>query len=59
MQYVSTRGSAPPPRIRRCNARGASPPTGGLYVPESWPSFSKADIAAMRGLSYVATRPSR
>jgi threonine synthase len=28
---------------------------GGLYVPESWPSFSAAEIAALRGLSYVDT----
>ncbi len=28
---------------------------GGLYVPESWPSFSAAEIAGMAGLSYVET----
>ena len=26
---------------------------GGLYLPAEWPHFSKAEIAAMRGLSYV------
>jgi threonine synthase len=31
---------------------------GGLYVPETWPSLSKAEIGALRGLSYpkLATR---
>jgi threonine synthase len=31
---------------------------GGLYVPQSWPRWSAAEIAALRGLSYdrVATR---
>ena len=28
---------------------------GGLYVPQSWPSFSPAEIADMAGLSYVET----
>ncbi|UYN97856.1 MAG: threonine synthase [Enhydrobacter sp.] len=26
---------------------------GGLYLPARWPQFSKAEIAAMRGLSYA------
>jgi threonine synthase len=26
---------------------------GGLYLPESWPQFSKAEIAALKGKSYV------
>ena len=26
---------------------------GGLYLPESWPQFSREDIKAMQGLSYV------
>jgi threonine synthase len=26
---------------------------GGLYVPETWPQFSAADIRALRGLSYA------
>ncbi len=31
---------------------------GGLYVPETWPTLSKAEIGALRGLSYpeLATR---
>src|SRR3546814_13599398 len=28
---------------------------GGLYVPESWPSFSADQIRALSGLSYVET----
>ncbi|HMP62454.1 MAG TPA: threonine synthase, partial [Phenylobacterium sp.] len=27
---------------------------GGLYVPETWPSFTREEIAAMRGQPYAA-----
>src|SRR6202008_3052081 len=29
-------------------------PDGGLYVPEAWPSFAPAEIAALAGLDYPA-----
>ncbi len=54
MRYVSTRGSAPALDFEGATLAGLAS-DGGLYVPESWPEFSKAEIAAMRGLSYVDT----
>jgi len=54
MQYVSTRGSAPALGFEDVTLTGLAA-DGGLYVPESWPSFSAADIAALRGLSYADT----
>ncbi len=54
MRYVSTRGSAPALDFEGATLAGLAS-DGGLYVPESWPEFSKQEIAAMRGLSYVDT----
>lgn len=54
MRYVSTRGSAPALDFEGATLAGLAS-DGGLYVPESWPEFSKDEIAAMRGLSYVDT----
>jgi len=54
MRYVSTRGSAPALDFEGATLAGLAS-DGGLYVPEHWPSFSKEEIAAMRGLSYVDT----
>ncbi|TAK08265.1 MAG: threonine synthase [Rhizorhabdus sp.] len=54
MQYISTRGQAPRLGFEDVTLAGLAA-DGGLYVPESWPSFSSADIAAMRGLSYADT----
>ncbi|MDI1296226.1 MAG: threonine synthase, partial [bacterium] len=54
MHYVSTRGSAPALGFEDVTLAGLAS-DGGLYLPESWPSFSKADIAALAGLSYVDT----
>ena len=54
MQYVSTRGQAPRLGFEDVTLAGLAA-DGGLYVPESWPSFSKAEIASLRGLSYVDT----
>jgi len=54
MQYVSTRGSAPHLGFEDVTLAGLAS-DGGLYVPEQWPSFSKTEIAALRGLSYVDT----
>jgi len=51
MKYISTRGDAP--RIGFADALLAGlARDGGLYLPETWPEFSAADIRAMRGLSY-------
>eukprot|EP01037_Dinobryon_pediforme_P036614 gene36614-43638_t len=54
MRYISTRGSAPTLDFRDVTLAGLAK-DGGLYLPESWPSFSTEQIAALRGLSYVET----
>ncbi|MEI6487250.1 MAG: threonine synthase [Sphingomonadales bacterium] len=52
MRYLSTRGQAPILDFRDATLAGLAG-DGGLYVPEAWPRFSEAEIAAMAGLSYV------
>ncbi len=54
MKYVSTRGSAPALGFEDVTLAGLAS-DGGLYLPESWPTFSKAEISALAGLSYVDT----
>ncbi|MEJ7934347.1 threonine synthase [Sphingobium sp. AN558] len=54
MQYVSTRGSAPALGFEDVTLAGLAS-DGGLYLPESWPQFTAADIRALAGLSYVET----
>ncbi|KAB7647496.1 threonine synthase [Polymorphobacter fuscus] len=54
MRYISTRGTAPILDFQGATLAGLAS-DGGLYVPEDWPSFSPADIAALAGLSYVET----
>ena len=51
MKYVSTRGNAPVLNFEETMLTGLAR-DGGLYVPESVPQMSKADIAALAGLSY-------
>ncbi len=51
MRYVSTRGQAPAVGFVDAVLAGLAP-DGGLYVPESWPQFSKAQIAAFAGKPY-------
>lgn len=52
MRYVSTRGAAPILDFEAATLAGLAS-DGGLYVPESWPRFSEAEIAAMAGLPYA------
>lgn len=52
MDYVSTRGSAPALDFAGATLAGLAS-DGGLYVPRSWPRFSKDEIAAMAGLPYA------
>ena len=52
MKYISTRGGAEALDFEDVTLAGLAG-DGGLYVPEEWPRFSEADIAAMVGLSYV------
>ena len=51
LKYISTRGQAPALDFEQVLLTGLAV-DGGLYVPESLPQFSNADIAAMAGLSY-------
>ena len=52
MNYVSTRGAAPVLTFDDVLLAGLAR-DGGLYVPESWPEFSSAEIASWKGLSYT------
>ena len=51
MQYISTRGKAPALGFEDTMLSGLAR-DGGLYVPETIPTLSTADIRAMHGLSY-------
>ncbi len=51
MQYISTRGNAPVLKFEDAMLTGLAR-DGGLYVPETIPTLSHADIAALSGLSY-------
>ena len=52
MKYVSTRGEAPVLAFDDVLLAGLAE-DGGLYVPDSWPQFSAADLGAMAGISYA------
>jgi len=54
MLYVSTRGNAPALDFEAVTLAGLAK-DGGLYVPEAWPGFSRDQIRALAGLSYVDT----
>ncbi|WP_375428905.1 threonine synthase [uncultured Sphingomonas sp.] len=54
MRYVSTRGNSPALDFEQVTLAGLAP-DGGLYVPETWPTLSNAEIAGLAGLSYVDT----
>ncbi len=55
MRYVSTRGAwAQSPRPFREILLEGLAPDGGLAVPQSYPRFTAAELAAMRGLDYRA-----
>lgn len=51
MKYISTRGQAPALSFEDVVLTGLAP-DGGLYVPETIPSFSKEEIASWAGLPY-------
>ncbi len=51
MKYQSTRGSAPVQTFTQILLGGLAS-DGGLYVPEAYPRFSAAELAAMRGMTY-------
>lgn len=51
MKYISTRGQAPALSFEDVVLTGLAP-DGGLYVPETLPHFSAAEIASWSALSY-------
>ncbi|CAN5765415.1 threonine synthase [soil metagenome] len=51
MHYVSTRGGAPRLDFEGAMLAGLAR-DGGLYVPETWPQMTQAEIAALAGLPY-------
>ncbi len=52
MRYISTRGQAPVRDFAGVLLAGLAE-DGGLYVPETWPLWSRADWRALRGLPYA------
>jgi threonine synthase len=52
LRYISTRGAAPTLAFDEVLLAGLAR-DGGLYVPETWPTFTHDEIRAMRGLSYA------
>jgi threonine synthase len=53
MQFISTRGQSPRASFSDVLLAGLAP-DGGLYLPESWPQLSAAQIAAFAGKPYQA-----
>ncbi|WP_303785364.1 threonine synthase [Azovibrio restrictus] len=52
MRYISTRGQSP--ALPFCDILlGGLAPDGGLYLPESYPQVSRAELDAWRKLSYA------
>ena len=51
MKYISTRGQSPALTFSEILLGGLAP-DGGLYLPESYPQFSDADLGAMRNMNY-------
>ncbi|MBN9319883.1 MAG: threonine synthase, partial [Caulobacterales bacterium] len=52
MKYVSTRGRAPAIGFLDAVLAGLAP-DGGLYVPETWPTFTREEIAGFAGRPYA------
>lgn len=53
MRYISTRGEAPSLDFADCLLAGLAR-DGGLYLPETWPQISAAEIAAYAGKPFHA-----
>ena len=52
MQFVSTRGEAPVLGFSDAVLSGLAS-DGGLYLPETWPQISQAEIAGFAGKTYA------
>jgi threonine synthase len=53
MRYISTRGGAPAVDFTEALLAGLAP-DGGLYVPETWPTLTREEIAEFAGQPYAA-----
>jgi len=51
VKYISTRGGAPAQEFDEVLLNGLAP-DGGLYVPETWPAFTNAEIKSFQDLPY-------
>ena len=51
MQFISTRGQASPTSFSDVLLAGLAP-DGGLYLPQTWPQLTAAEIAAFAGARY-------
>lgn len=51
MRYISTRGKAPAQTFTEILLGGLAP-DGGLYLPETYPQFSRDDLERMRDMNY-------
>lgn len=51
MEYISTRGSAPPLDFEGVTLAGLAS-DGGLYLPREWPRLTEDEIRALRGRPY-------
>jgi threonine synthase len=49
--FLSTRGQAPAASFAEVLLAGLAP-DGGLYLPQAWPQFGDADLAAFAGIPY-------
>ena len=52
MKYISTRGNAPAKNFTEILLGGLAP-DGGLYLPETYPQVSRAELDVWRALSYA------
>ena len=52
MRYISTRGGAAPQSFTDILLEGLAP-DGGLYVPETYPRVTAAELASMRAMPYA------
>ncbi len=52
MKYISTRGQSPALSFSEVLLGGLAP-DGGLYMPETYPKFTSADLTAMRNMTYA------
>ena len=51
MRYISTRGQVPPASFEEVLFAGLAA-DGGLYVPETWPTFDREHLASLQTASY-------